>query len=164
MGASLPTRIKSCFSAMETSQFVINWEGYDYHVLGCSGNIVCQFLEAWRECEFCIVLWRSVETSGYNSQKRPGQLARGVLLHHDDNARPHAAQTTQERIRELLWGVVEHLHYSLDLAPSDFYLFGPLKNTWVVNVSLMTKRLKRRCESGWDNSQKTSVLRVSTHC
>jgi hypothetical protein len=27
----------------------------------------------------------------------------------------------------------------------------------------MTKRLKRRFGSGWDNSQKTSVLRVSTH-
>jgi hypothetical protein len=33
---------------------------------------------------------------------------------------------------------------------------------WVANVSLMTKRLKRRCGSGWNNSQKTSVLRVSS--
>jgi hypothetical protein len=33
----------------------------------------------------------------------------------------------------------------------------------VAVVSLMTKRLKRRCGSGWDNNQKTSVLRVSTH-
>jgi hypothetical protein len=42
-------------------------------------------------------------------------------------------------------------------------LFGPLKNTLVANVSLMTTWLKRRCGSGLDNSQKTSVLRVSTH-
>jgi hypothetical protein len=33
----------------------------------------------------------------------------------------------------------------------------------VANVSLMMKRLKRRCGSGGDNSQKTSMLRVSTH-
>jgi hypothetical protein len=33
---------------------------------------------------------------------------------------------------------------------------------WVANVSLMTKRLKRSCGSGWGNSQRTSVLRVST--
>jgi hypothetical protein len=32
----------------------------------------------------------------------------------------------------------------------------------VANVSLMTKRLKRTCGSGSDNSQKTSLLRVST--
>jgi hypothetical protein len=35
-------------------------------------------------------------------------------------------------------------------------------HNWVTNVSLMTKRLKRRCGSG-DNSQKNSMLRVSTH-
>jgi hypothetical protein len=26
---------------------------------------------------------------------------------------------------------------------------------WVANISLLTKRLKRRCGKGWDNSQKT---------
>jgi hypothetical protein len=31
----------------------------------------------------------------------------------------------------------------------------------VANGSLMTKRLKRRCGSGWDNSEKTCMLRVS---
>jgi hypothetical protein len=31
-------------------------------------------------------------------RKRPGHLAKGVLLHHD-NARPHTARTTQERIQ-----------------------------------------------------------------
>jgi hypothetical protein len=31
-------------------------------------------------------------------RKRPGQLARGVLLHHD-NARPHTVRATQERIQ-----------------------------------------------------------------
>jgi hypothetical protein len=34
---------------------------------------------------------------------------------------------------------------------------------WVANVSLMTKGLKRRCGSCRGNSQKTSMLRVSTH-
>jgi hypothetical protein len=33
----------------------------------------------------------------------------------------------------------------------------------VADVSLMTKRLKLRCGCGWDNSQKTSTLRVSTY-
>jgi hypothetical protein len=33
-------------------------------------------------------------------RKRPRELARGVLLHHD-KARPHSAQASQQRIQEL---------------------------------------------------------------
>jgi hypothetical protein len=80
MGASLPTRIKACFSAMETSQFTfnqkvqgseyaVNWEGYACRVLRFSGRTVSPFSEAWWKCEFCIVLLSSVEASGCNSQK-----------------------------------------------------------------------------------------------
>jgi hypothetical protein len=36
-------------------------------------------------------------------------------------------------------------------------------HSWVAKVSLMAKRLKRRCGRGWDNSQKTCMLWVSTH-
>jgi hypothetical protein len=50
MGASLPTQIKACFNAMETSQFTFNpkvyavsWEGYAYRVLGFSGSTVNTF-------------------------------------------------------------------------------------------------------------------------
>jgi histone-lysine N-methyltransferase SETMAR len=60
-------------------------------------------------------------------RKCPGQLARSVLLHHD-NARPHTAWATQERIQELQWQLLKHLPYGPDLAPSDFHLFCPLKN------------------------------------
>jgi histone-lysine N-methyltransferase SETMAR len=60
-------------------------------------------------------------------RKHPSQLARGVLLHHD-NDRHHTARETQERIQELWWELPEHLPYSLDLALSDFHLFGQLKN------------------------------------
>jgi hypothetical protein len=94
-------------------------------------------------------------------RKHLSQLARGVLL-HNDNARPLTARATHERIQELQWELLEHLPYSLDLALSDIHLSGPLKNTLVANVLLMTKRLKRRCKSGWDNSQKTSMLQVLT--
>jgi histone-lysine N-methyltransferase SETMAR len=57
---------------------------------------------------------------------RPGRLARGELLHHD-NARPHTARGTQERIQELQWELPEHPPYSSDLAHSDFHLFSPPK-------------------------------------
>jgi histone-lysine N-methyltransferase SETMAR len=60
-------------------------------------------------------------------RKRPGQLARRALLHHD-NARFHTARATQERIKELQWELLEHPPYNPDLAPSDFHLCDPLKN------------------------------------
>jgi histone-lysine N-methyltransferase SETMAR len=80
-------------------------------------------------------------------RKCPGQLARGVLLHHD-NARPHTARATQERIQELQWEIIKHPPNSPELAPSNFCLFGSLKTTLVANVSLTMKSWKWRCGSG----------------
>ena len=59
--------------------------------------------------------------------KRRGRLTQGVLLLHD-NARPHTAHLTINTILQLNWEVLEHPAYSPDLAPSDFHLFGHLKN------------------------------------
>ena len=49
------------------------------------------------------------------------------LLQHD-NARPHTSLKTVEHIVNLGWTVVPHPPYSPDLAPSDFHLFGPMKD------------------------------------
>ena len=59
--------------------------------------------------------------------KRRGRLTKGVLLLHN-NARPHMAHLTINTIWQLNWEVCAHPAYSPDLAPSDFHLFGPLKN------------------------------------
>jgi hypothetical protein len=48
-------------------------------------------------------------------RKRPDQLPRWVLLHHD-NARPLIARATQERIQELQWELLERPPYSPDLS------------------------------------------------
>ena len=58
--------------------------------------------------------------------KRRGRQSQGVIL-HQDNARPHTAAETVKTINELGWELLPHPPYSPDLAPSDFYLFGPLK-------------------------------------
>jgi histone-lysine N-methyltransferase SETMAR len=71
---------------------------------------------------YCEVLLKILDVI---RRKIPGQLARGLLL---DNARPHTALATQERIQQLQWELLEHPPYSPDLAPTDFHLFGPLKN------------------------------------
>lgn len=59
--------------------------------------------------------------------KRRGLLSQGVLLLHD-NARPHTALKTIETVQKLKFEVLQHPAYSPDLAPSDYHLFGPLKD------------------------------------
>jgi len=60
-------------------------------------------------------------------QKRCGLLTTRVCLLHD-NARPHTATATVSTIEELRFECIPHPPYSPDLAPSDFHVFGPLKD------------------------------------
>ena len=45
----------------------------------------------------------------------------------NDNARPHVANKTVNKLRKFHWEFLEHPPYSPDLASSDFHLFSPLK-------------------------------------
>jgi histone-lysine N-methyltransferase SETMAR len=58
--------------------------------------------------------------------KRRGVLSSCVLLQHD-NARLHTARATAKKITDLLLECIPHPAYSPDLAPSDYHVFGPLK-------------------------------------
>jgi hypothetical protein len=105
--------------------YAISWEGYAYCVLGFSESTVSpQCHENVNSALYCEVLLKLQDAI---RRYHPGQLARGVLLHYD-NARPHTAQVTQEIFQELQWQLLEHSPYGPDLAPSDFPLFGLLKN------------------------------------
>jgi hypothetical protein len=53
-------------------------------------------------------------------------LSQGVLLHH--NAHPHTAHLTINTIQKLNWQVLEHPALNPDPTPSNFHLFGRLKN------------------------------------
>ena len=52
-----------------------------------------------------------------------------VLLQHD-NTRPHTSLKTHEAISSFGWTTISHPPYLPDLAPSDFHLFIPLKESW----------------------------------
>ena len=58
--------------------------------------------------------------------KRRGRLSTDVLLQHY-NARPHIARSTVATIQDMSFECLPHPPYSPDLAPSDFHVFGPLK-------------------------------------
>lgn len=61
-------------------------------------------------------------------RKRKTQSVKNVILLHD-NARPHSANITRQKVEQFGWEILEHPAYSPDLSPCDFHLFGPLKET-----------------------------------
>jgi len=60
--------------------------------------------------------------------KPPNRLQQGVIF-HQDNAPPQRAHQTTQKIAKTGWEVFAHLPYSPHLAPSDFHLIGPLKES-----------------------------------
>lgn len=52
----------------------------------------------------------------------------GSIVLLDDNAKPHTARLTTNKMAEFGWEVLEHPPYSPDLAPSDFHLFRALEH------------------------------------
>jgi len=62
----------------------------------------------------------------YFSSKRRVRSVRSFCLLHD-NTCPDTATVTKGTLEKIHWEVLPHPTYSSDLAPSDFHLFGPLK-------------------------------------
>jgi hypothetical protein len=75
------------------------------HFQKCGENV--------NSASYCEVL---LKLRGATRRKRPGQLARGILL-HQHNARPHTVQAVLQQ--ELQWELLEHPPYSPDFARSD---------------------------------------------
>lgn len=64
-------------------------------------------------------------------QNRASLINRKTVHLQHDNARPHTAKITRDKINALGWrtaGEVPHPPYSPDLAPSDYHLFRSLQN------------------------------------
>lgn len=61
----------------------------------------------------------------YRRKRRDLPMRKVILLH--DNARPHTAALTVQKLEQLGWETLEHPPYSPDLSPCDFHVFGPLK-------------------------------------
>lgn len=59
------------------------------------------------------------------SLHRP-QQSKFYFLH--DNARPHVAKVTRQKIIDLGWQLLHHPPYSPDMAPTDYHLFRSLQN------------------------------------
>jgi len=60
-------------------------------------------------------------------RKRPKLFANNSWILHHDNAPAHMALSVREFLSTKQITVLEHPAYSLDLAPSDFFLFPKIK-------------------------------------
>jgi len=86
----------------------------------------------------------------------------GVLLQHD-NAWPHTARSTVATIRDLSFECLPHPSYLPDLAPSDFHIFGPLKEA-MGGKSFRSYEELHKAVHEWLHSQpKDFFLEVSMH-
>ena len=59
--------------------------------------------------------------------KLTGKMDRVFFLH--DNARPHVAKLTRQKIQDLGWTTLPHPPYSPDMAPTDYHLFRSLSHS-----------------------------------
>ncbi|UYV63572.1 hypothetical protein LAZ67_2004768 [Cordylochernes scorpioides] len=121
-------------------------------------------VNAARYCEVLTKLKAAIK------RKRPGLLSRKVLLVHD-NARPHAARTTQTLLENFKWEIFTHPTYSPDLAPSDFHLFPALKlhlgGEHFANddeVQAEANHWLRRQDTAWYNSGIKKLLQRYQKC
>lgn len=59
-------------------------------------------------------------------QKRPKLTNKKDVVFHQDNVRPHTSLVTCQKLLHLEWDILQHRTYSLDPAPSVYYLFRSL--------------------------------------
>jgi len=84
------------------------------------------------------------------------------MLIQRDNTRPHTSLRTQEAITKFGWTVLPHPPYSHDLGPSDFHLFGPLKDT-LHGTCFEDGESVIRAVRTWKREQETSWYREGMH-
>ncbi|KAF2350325.1 Transposase type 1 [Trinorchestia longiramus] len=82
------------------------------------------------------------------SEKRPALVnRRGPILRHD-NARPHVARMTVQKLTELGYETLPHPPYSPDLSPTDYHLFKHL-STFLDEREVMTESAGGGGAGGW---------------
>lgn len=93
-------------------------------LLKLEGNTVPRATHARAQNHRSRLLHSAPETRGSCPGKR--QERPSVYLFHE-NAIPHVAKSTHQKIEELGWDSISHPPYSPDIAPSDCHLFHSLR-------------------------------------
>jgi len=113
------------------------------------GCILIEFLEPGKTINAARYVQTLLKLHRAWRDKHPGKK---VILQHN-NARPHNALLTLEKIENVGWEVLSHPPYSPDLAPSDYHLFGFVKNRMQGQHYKTNKALKTavcQCLGSWN--------------
>ena len=122
----------------EWLRYVQQFNIQQFYVLPSAGKVMCtvfwdrkgvillDFLEPGQTINSDRYIATLTKLKARISRVRPEKKT--TFLLQNDNARPHTSLKTVEHFANLGWTVLTHPPYSLDLAPSDFHLFGTMKD------------------------------------
>ena len=112
--------------SQEIQKSTFSWKNYGDCVWDIEGVILVDFMPNGTTINSDAYIDTLRKLKAKLRRVRPHLDMSKVLLQHD-NAKPHTSLKTREVIASFGWTTVTHPPYSPDLAPSDYHLFGPLK-------------------------------------
>jgi len=172
MGSSLYTRKQAVVNTVEARVFAKTQDIQDAAI--CRQDLWLVFfgtlreLFLWTLCLQDILLHNTVDyyctllsdrLRPAVHRKRPGLLKKCVILQHD-NAPPHMARQTIDKIEKIGWELLQHPPYSPDLAPSDF-CFDHWKNLLDASSLIIMKLFNNMSYSFYVQPTKISMLQAS---
>lgn len=116
------TSIRRCLTAQKHLATIF-WD--------VKGILLCDVLPRGKNINaelYCTQLDKLVDAIRQKRHRLPGNSFENFHF-LQDNARPHTARLTQDKLAEIGFTVLPHPPYSPDLSPSDYYLFSPMKNS-----------------------------------
>jgi histone-lysine N-methyltransferase SETMAR len=135
----------------ETTQCLTNKKHLATIFWDCKGAILMDVLpcgETMNAVYYCGLLEKLKDAM---QEKRRRRMSDGCLYLLHDNARPHTALATKEKLANLHLNIVPHPPYSPDLAPSDFYLFSPMKSALKGRNFNCSEDVQRELQSWFDS-------------
>lgn len=97
-------------------------------------------LVSWRASGILLLEWlkpgKSINGEAYQAQidnlmvvlrQNHREMLQGKVVYHHNNARPYTANESVKKTLDQGFTFINHPPYSLDLAPSDLFLFSELK-------------------------------------
>ena len=77
--------------------------------------------------------------------------------YHQDNARPHKSNESITKLQELGFTILPHPAYSPDIAPSDYYLFAPMKSA-LAGRNFENAEEIQNCITNWLNTKQQAFF------
>lgn len=91
----------------------------------------------------------------------PVRPEKTTFLLQQDNSRPHNTLKTVGQVTKFCWAVLPHPPYSPDFVPSDFHLFGPMKDG--LRVHFLDKDSSISAARKWVASSDADFCACSVH-